>query len=227
MGDDVAVPWLPPAGEVPPGIVTGWDRCGRPRVPRGVGLGHNPPAWGIPLRARPPYGRGVRQPGRAMLRPNLLLASLLVSACAPTRQVSGSAPTAVAVAPAAAGRLKVRPNEVSWTLGDPVQVEAHIAAEELGTFTSTGLVWARGGGPLPDFVELAATRRLADAGADGLLVTNWTNTAKTRAGATTHHVRVWGLLLELQDLGPMSEERADLRDTVRALEAAHLRLGRP
>jgi len=154
----------------------------------------------------------------------LLAVAPLDLACA-VRQVSGAAVVTPAAASAAPGRLKVRPNEVSWSLGEPVQVTAHIEAAELGAFVSTGVVWSRTGGALPDFVELAATRQLVSSGADGLLVTNWLNESKTTAGATTHHVRVWGSLLVMEDLGPMSEARADLRETVTHLEAARARLG--
>lgn len=154
-----------------------------------------------------------------------LLATAFMGAGCTTRQVSGSAAIATAAASAAPGRLKMRPNEVSWSLGDPVQIQAQIAAESLGSFASTGLVWSRASGTLPDFVELAATRELATSGADGLLVTNWLNEAKTVAGSTTHHVQVWGTFLVLHDLGPMSEDRADLRETVINLEAARIRMG--
>lgn len=159
-----------------------------------------------------------------MSRPlSLLLVAVLPAVSCVSVRHTGSATTATAHVGVEEGRLLVRPNEIAWALGDRSPFEASVEGEELGAFQSGGVVMvegdAAGSTQLPDYVELAATRHLIAQQADGYIVTHYLVDAVSTGSDTRYDVKVWGRLLHLQDLGAMSQERADLRRLIDNLEA--------
>jgi len=143
---------------------------------------------------------------------------LLALSCAPTSTFSGRSNSVQAAVDAEQGRVLVRPNEVAWTMGEAVSFEHTIDPDEIGRFSANGSVMAGPDTPpLPGAVQLAASREVLERAADGMIVTHH---IQTRTARDALSVRVWGRLLHLDDLGPMSEERADLRRIIDELEAS-------
>ena len=150
------------------------------------------------------------------LRPVLLGVTLLSTGCAAFTTYRGRTNALPASVDAEPGRVLVRPNEVAWVMGDAVSFEHTLDPSTIGHFTSNGSVMAGPDTPpLPDAVELAAAREVLERKADGLVVTHY---VQEQVDAETLVVRVWGRLLRMDDLGPMSPERADLRRMIGSME---------
>jgi len=147
-----------------------------------------------------------------------LLAGVLASGCATITSYSGRTNSVQASVDAEEGRILVRPNEVAWVMGDAVSFERTYDPTEIGNFTSNGSVMAGPDTPaLPNAVELAASQEVLERKADGFVVTHYVLDRNDYDSLT---VRVWGRLLRMDDLGPMDEERADLRRMVDQIEGS-------
>ena len=95
--------------------------------------------------------------------------------------------------------------------GDRVHFKRRVNAEEIGSIVSTAPVVTEGGAELPPAVNFAAVMSLLEGNGDGILVTNHLMVTKTRGVEITYEVEIWGRQLVLNDLGVMSQERADRR----------------
>lgn len=148
----------------------------------------------------------------------LALAAAITSvSCATATRYSGRGNAVQASVGVQEGRLLARPNEVAWAMGERISFESTLDPAELGAFQSNGAVMA---GPdttaLPDAVEFVAASELMQRGADGFVVTHY---VLDRVDDETLTVRVWGRTLHLDDLGPMDQDRSDLRRILEGLEA--------
>lgn len=147
------------------------------------------------------------------------LALFLGTACVSTSTVSaGRSTSAVATVGFEHHDMVVRPQEVHWAVSGSLSHSEAIASTEVsGGYTAGGIFY---GGPdahkaLPPVVQLAATRAITEADADGALITHYLVQTVHHNGTVTYQVQLVGRLLALTDLGRMSGERADEVDLLR------------